>query len=58
MVVREGEHRGGEVGVRRRFEEKAGSVCEEADFYVCVCFFACVYWNEDIYGGTNLISCF
>lgn len=37
MVVREGEHRGGEVGVRRRFEEKAGSVCEEADFYLCVC---------------------
>lgn len=47
-----GRPRGGEVGVRRRFERKkcvGGGVCDgEADFFIFV-------WN-DFYAGRNVTS--
>lgn len=59
LVVREGGRRGGEVGVRRRFE-KSGGYIEEVDFYyVCVCVVGVyVHLLEQDIWWTNVISCF
>lgn len=54
LAVREGGRRGGELGVRRRFE-KSGVYVEEVDFsYVCMCVCGGVsvhLLEQDIYGG-------